>query len=553
MDSHTLIQALIYLGSAALIVPIAVRLGLGSVLGYLIAGCIIGPWGLRLVTDAESILHFAEIGVVLMLFIIGLELDPQRLWKLRAAVFGGGALQMVICGGLLGLFCMLLGLRWQVAELIGMTLALSSTAIAMQAMNERNLMMTQMGRSAFAVLLFQDIAAIPLVAMIPLLAASSASTTMGAFALSALKVAGALVLVVLLALAVGGALLFAHNEISGNGRPGTEVTVSIPQGSGVSVIAQKLKDAGVIRSAYLFRWYVGQKGAASKLQYGDFTLQKSACSYDAIIAVLSTYAKAETVRVTVPEGTTAIAIAQKMEAAGLCSAEDFLKEANEGDFSEYTFWQYVPDDADAPDRFMKCEGYLFPETYEFLKDDTVHNYVATFYAQFDAQITDEMYAELKKQDMTLPQLITLASFVQEEAGNSQDSNVAQVFRNRLAADSPYPRLQSNTSSYIQSDSDNNYLWNWVAPYYGGWDHIPENIVAAYDTYSCKGLPAGPISNPGIAAIRAALAPQPNEEAKDAYFFVTDLKGSYYYARTLSEHNANCQKAAQVNKTVNTEK
>lgn len=198
MDSHTLVQALIYLGSAALIVPIAVRLGLGSVLGYLIAGCIIGPWGLRLVTDAESILHFAEIGVVLMLFIIGLELDPQRLWKLRAAVFGGGALQMVICGGLLGLFCMLLGLRWQVAELIGMTLALSSTAIAMQAMNERNLMVTQMGRSAFAVLLFQDIAAIPLVAMIPLLAASSASTTMGAFALSALKVAGALVLVVLL-------------------------------------------------------------------------------------------------------------------------------------------------------------------------------------------------------------------------------------------------------------------------------------------------------------------------------------------------------------------
>ncbi len=198
MDSHTLIQALIYLGSAALIVPIAVRLGLGSVLGYLIAGCIIGPWGLRLVTDAESILHFAEIGVVLMLFIIGLELDPQRLWKLRAAVFGGGALQMVICGGLLGLFCMLLGLRWQVAELIGMTLALSSTAIAMQAMNERNLMVTQMGRSAFAVLLFQDIAAIPLVAMIPLLAASSASTTMGAFALSALKVAGALALVVLL-------------------------------------------------------------------------------------------------------------------------------------------------------------------------------------------------------------------------------------------------------------------------------------------------------------------------------------------------------------------
>lgn len=198
MDSHSMIQALIYLGSAAIIVPIAVRLGLGSVLGYLIAGCIIGPWGLRLVTDAETILHFAEIGVVLMLFVIGLELDPRRLWTLRASVFGGGALQMVACGLLLGLFCMFLGLRWQVAALIGLTLALSSTAIAMQAMNERNLTLSQMGRSAFAVLLFQDIAAIPLVAMIPLLATSGATTTFAAFSISALKVVGALAIVILL-------------------------------------------------------------------------------------------------------------------------------------------------------------------------------------------------------------------------------------------------------------------------------------------------------------------------------------------------------------------
>ena len=358
-----------------------------------------------------------------------------------------------------------------------------------------------------------------------------------------------LVVLLLLLLAAGAAVRFAYNEIHGNGAPGsTEVTVSIPQGSGVAAIANKLKEAGVIRSAYLFRWYVGEKGAAAKLQYGDFELTTGS-SYDALISTLSQYAKAETARVTIPEGTTAIAIAQKMEAAGLCTAEEFLKEANEGDFSAYTFWQYVPEDKDAPNRFMKCEGYLFPETYEFLKNDTVHNYVATFYAQFDAQFTKEMYAALKKQGMTLPELVTLASFVQEEAGNSQDSNVAQVFRNRLAEGSPYPRLQSNTSSHIQSDADNNYLWNWVAPYYGGWDDIPENILAAYDTYSCTGLPAGPISNPGLAAIKAALEPQPDEEAKDAYFFVTDLKGNYYYAHTLAEHNANCKTAAAVNKSL----
>ena len=364
----------------------------------------------------------------------------------------------------------------------------------------------------------------------------------------AAKVILAVLLVVILT--AGGMALFAYREINGNGlKSGTEVTVSIPQGSGVAAIANRLKDAGVIRSAYLFRWYVGQKGAAGKLQYGDFTLQTGGYSYDGLIAALSAYAQADSVRLTFPEGTTAIAIARKMEDAGLCSAEDFLAEANTGDFSSYRFWQYVPDDKDAPDRFLKCEGYLFPDTYDFLKDDTVHHYVETFYAHFDKQITDEMYAAMEEQGMTLPEVVTLASFVQEEAGNAQDDNVAQVFRNRLAEGSPYPKLQSNTSSYVQSDADNNYLWNWVAPYYGGWDDIPENILAAYDTYSCTGLPAGPISNPGLAAIKAALEPQPDEEAKDAYFFVTDLKGNYYYAHTLAEHNANCKTAAAVNKSL----
>lgn len=356
-----------------------------------------------------------------------------------------------------------------------------------------------------------------------------------------------LVILVLLVLTAGAAVVFAYNEINGNGgKPGAEVTVSIPQGSGVAAIAKELKEAGVIRSAYLFRWYVGREGAAAKLQYGEFSLEPGS-SYDEIIAALSEYAKAESVRLTFPEGITAIDIAQRMETAGLCTAEEFLEEANTGDFSAYKFWQYVPDNKEAPGRFMKCEGYLFPDTYEFLTEDTVHNYVATFYSHFDRQFTDEMYKELDKQDLSLSEVITLASFVQEEAGNEQDSNVAQVFRNRLAEGSPYPKLQSNTSSYVQSDEDNNYLWNWVAPWYGGWDKIPENILNAYDTYSCTGLPAGPISNPGLAAIQAALAPQPDEDVKGCYFFVTDLSGHYYYARTYAEHQANCEKAAQVNK------
>lgn len=208
MENHNLLlEGLLYLGSAALFVPIAVRLGLGSVLGYLIAGCIIGPWGLKLVSDPESILTFAEIGVVLMLFIIGLELDPKRLWTLRASVFGGGSIQMGGCGLVLSLFCYLLGLDWKVALLIGLTLALSSTAIAMQAMSERSLTTSPIGRSAFAVLLFQDIAAIPLVAMIPLLASTGEATTLASFGLSAAKVVGALAAVILLGRYVARPLL----------------------------------------------------------------------------------------------------------------------------------------------------------------------------------------------------------------------------------------------------------------------------------------------------------------------------------------------------------
>ena len=354
-----------------------------------------------------------------------------------------------------------------------------------------------------------------------------------------------LALLLVLVLAAGAVALLFRREITGGGASGQTVTVTVDQGSGVAAIARNLKQAGVIRFPRLFRWYVGRQGAASKLQYGTFELEQGA-SYDDLIQALSVYAAAESTRLTFPEGTTAIAIAQQMEKAGLCTAEEFLTEANEGDFSEYRFWQYVPSDEEAPGRFMKCEGYLFPDTYEFLNDGTVHDYVATFYARFDQMITDDIYQELDRQGMTLHQLITLASFVQEEAGNDQDSNVAQVFRNRLAEGSPYPRLESNVSSYIQSDEDNNYLWNWVAPWYGGWDAIPQEIIDAYDTYSRSGLPAGPVSNPGLEAIRAALNPQPDEEAKDAYFFVTDLTGHYYYAKTLAEHQANVKTARQVN-------
>ncbi len=169
-EPSILTNAIVYLAAAVICVPLASRTKLGSVLGYLAAGCIIGPFGLGLVKDPAATLHFAEIGVVLMLFVIGLELDPKHLWKLRRAVFGGGALQLFACALPLGLGAFLLGVPWQGALVVGLALGLSSTAVAMQTMVEKNLVSTAVGKTSFAVLLFQDIAAIPLLALVPLLA-----------------------------------------------------------------------------------------------------------------------------------------------------------------------------------------------------------------------------------------------------------------------------------------------------------------------------------------------------------------------------------------------
>lgn len=163
-------QAFIYLMAAVLSVPVAKRLGLGSVLGYLLAGVIIGPFVLGLVGEQQDdVMHFAEFGVVMMLFLIGLELRPSLLWQLRGPILGLGGLQVAVTTAAIALIAVLAGLPWPMALAIGMILSLSSTAIVLQTLNEKGLMKTEAGQASFSVLLFQDIAVIPMLALLPLL------------------------------------------------------------------------------------------------------------------------------------------------------------------------------------------------------------------------------------------------------------------------------------------------------------------------------------------------------------------------------------------------
>lgn len=169
MEHGVLFNIFIYLTAGVIAVPIAKRLGLGSVLGYLIAGVIVGPYALSLISNQQDVMHVAEFGVVMMLFLVGLELRPALLWQLKMPILGTGGLQL--CATTLCIFLLLLacGLPWQTALAIGLIVALSSTAIVLQNLQERELMKTEAGKNAFAVLLFQDIAVIPILSLLPLL------------------------------------------------------------------------------------------------------------------------------------------------------------------------------------------------------------------------------------------------------------------------------------------------------------------------------------------------------------------------------------------------
>ncbi|UCH19374.1 MAG: glutathione-regulated potassium-efflux system protein KefC [Burkholderiales bacterium] len=194
-----LLSSLVYLAAAVIAVPLAKALGLGSVIGYLAAGIVIGPWGLALVSDPRAILSFAEFGVVLMLFLVGLELEPQRLVRLRVPIFGWGSVQLFGSAALLAAAGIAFGVAWPVSVAAALGLALSSTAIGLAVLNERNVMNTGAGQGVLSVALLQDVAAIPILALLPLLGTTAAT---GGGWLGAAKAAA-----VIAAIIVGGRLL----------------------------------------------------------------------------------------------------------------------------------------------------------------------------------------------------------------------------------------------------------------------------------------------------------------------------------------------------------
>jgi glutathione-regulated potassium-efflux system protein KefB len=196
MHDVTLAQVALFLAAAVVAAPLAKLLRVGNVLGYLLVGVLIGPATLGLVSDVGSVLHLAEFGVIMLLFVIGLELRPRRLWAMRSTIFGLGSAQVAITGVVLAAAAMAFGMKWQAALFAGLALSLSSTAFALQVLVEKGELALRHGRQAFAVLLFQDLAAIPLIALVPLFAVTAAGSAAPAMELTAAVKAIAVILAV---------------------------------------------------------------------------------------------------------------------------------------------------------------------------------------------------------------------------------------------------------------------------------------------------------------------------------------------------------------------
>jgi glutathione-regulated potassium-efflux system protein KefB len=197
MHDVTLEQVALFLAAAVVAAPLAKLLRVGNVLGYLLVGALIGPAVAGLVSDVKSVLHFAEFGVTLLLFVIGLELRPRRLWAMRSAIFRLGSLQVAVTGIVLAAAGLASGLAWQAAVFAGLALSLSSTAFALQVLEEKGELALRHGRLGFAVLLFQDLAAIPLIALVPLFAVSAAEAARSMELTAAVKAIGVILAVVL--------------------------------------------------------------------------------------------------------------------------------------------------------------------------------------------------------------------------------------------------------------------------------------------------------------------------------------------------------------------
>ena len=330
-------------------------------------------------------------------------------------------------------------------------------------------------------------------------------------------------------------------DYTGMAKKSHEADIVIDSTMNVDDIAETLHENGIIEMPWLFKTYINMKDEAEGFLDGEYTVN-STMSYSNIITLLKTVRQyTNTVTVMIPEGYNAQQIGQLLEENLVCRADDFEKYYR-SKLEKYDFEEQI---TVTENRFYALEGYLFPDTYEFYVIDDLPDKPSMdtsqyakqaaekMYSNFQNKITNKMYARAKELGMTFDEVVTLASIIQKEGTNEENmANISSVFHNRLENMYEYPHLQSDTTdNYIEDVIRPNIPSSSLALY--------ENVITAYDTYTCEGLPAGPICSPGLEAINAALYPAET----DYYYFLSSSDGVFYYASTIEKHEQNIIDAA----------
>ena len=331
------------------------------------------------------------------------------------------------------------------------------------------------------------------------------------------------------ALQSAGDLLGLDINVFGLRQEDKESTIVVPEGSNVGNIAKILKDAGVVDTPFTFKLYSRLKDMDDKYKPGEYMLNCK-MSYDEIMTALSVGSKErqDVVQILFQEGLTVWEMGKKLEEEKVCTADEFVQAMQQGTY-EYEFMKQVP--KDRPLRFRLLEGYAFPDTYMFFVGEKPDSVAKKFLSNFESKMTEGMYARMKELGLTLDETITLASIIQKEASLPDDMKaVSGVFHNRFEKSDTFPQMQSDVTIF--------YVEKNIKPFL---TTANQTMYDAYNTYKCAGLPVGPICNPGMDAINAALYPDANEY----YYFLTDKEGAFYYATTLEEHEQNIRTASKV--------
>ncbi len=336
-----------------------------------------------------------------------------------------------------------------------------------------------------------------------------------------------IVMVLFVGLALAQYLMTGLNDMLAINHITSTVTVEIPPDATLDEVAQVLQENGVIKEPTFFKLYATVTKSKDSFNRGTYELTTD-MDYEAIINYLQTdYNRVDTVRIQFREGLNIQEIAELFEENGVCSADEILELANTDTFDGFDMISAITNDSE---RYYKLEGYLFPDTYDFYIGEDPESAMKKLLRNCDQKLTDEIHGQLEEQQMTIDEMMTIASIIQAESANLEDMyNVSSVLHNRLENG-----VETGTA---QLGCDSTVFYPYRTK-----DSVPEEIrdtfQSRYNTYNIIGLPPGPICNPGAAAMDAAL--NPNDT--DYYYFCHDAEGNAYYAKTAEQHQQNLVEA-----------